>query len=188
MSPLTPGADPRLVAHHGVFPTVARDVFVADTARIIGDVHVGAGSSVWFGTVIRGDVFHIRVGERVNIQDLSVLHVTTGRHATIVDDDVTIGHRAILHGCVVEARCLIGMSAVVMDGALIGAESMVGAGALVTPGTIIPPRSLAIGSPARVKRTLTEGELAFLTESAGHYQRIASSYRQGGVGFVGVGD
>jgi carbonic anhydrase/acetyltransferase-like protein (isoleucine patch superfamily) len=188
MSLATPGADPRLIAHHGVSPTVASDVFVADTARIIGDVQVGAGSSVWFGSVLRGDVFHIRVGERVNIQDLSVLHVTTGRHATIIADDVTIGHRAILHGCVVEARCLIGMSAVVMDGALIGAESMVGAGALVTPGTIIPPRSLAIGSPARVKRALTEEELAFLTESAGHYQRIARSYRIDGVGVLGADD
>ncbi len=186
MSQATPGADPRLVAHHGVSPTVAADVFVADTARIIGDVHVGAGSSVWYGTVIRGDVFHIRLGARVNIQDLSVLHVTAGRHATIVADDVTIGHRAILHGCVVEAHCLIGMSAVVMDGAVIGAQTMVGAGALVTPGTIIPPRSLAIGSPARVKRALTEEELALLTESARHYQRIAASYRDDGVGVLKV--
>ncbi|MEZ4265829.1 MAG: gamma carbonic anhydrase family protein [Myxococcota bacterium] len=160
-------------------------MFVADTARIIGDVQIGAGSSVWFGTVVRGDVFHIRIGKRVNIQDLSVLHVTTGRHATLVADDVTIGHRAILHGCVVEARCLIGMSAVVMDGAVIGEESMIGAGALVTPGTIIPPRSLAIGSPARVKRALNAEELRFLSESATHYQSIAKSYRDDGVGVLG---
>jgi carbonic anhydrase/acetyltransferase-like protein (isoleucine patch superfamily) len=168
--------DPRIITHHGVRPRLAADVFVADTARVIGDVHIGAGSSVWFGSVVRGDVFHIRIGARVNIQDLSVVHVTTGRHATHIEDDVTVGHRAILHGCTVESRCLIGMGAVVMDGAVVGAESMVAAGALVTPGTVLPPRCLAVGSPAWVKRELSPAELAFLTESAGHYQAIARSY------------
>ncbi|MCB9728179.1 MAG: gamma carbonic anhydrase family protein [Deltaproteobacteria bacterium] len=176
MSIRTPGAGARLVTHHGVTPRVAEDVFVADTARVIGDVHIGPGSSVWYGSVIRGDVFHIRIGARVNIQDLSVVHVTTDRHATLIGDDVTVGHRAILHGCSVGSRCLIGMSAVVMDGAVIGDEVMIGAGALVTPGTIVPPRTLAIGSPARVRRDLTEDELRFLSQSAGHYQRIAASY------------
>jgi len=151
--------------------------FVADTARVIGDVVLGAHTSVWYGAVVRGDVMPIRVGARVNIQDLSVLHVTGGRFALVIEDDVTVGHRAILHGCTVRRRALIGMGATVLDGAEVGEEAFVGAGALVTPGTIIPPRTLAVGSPARVKRPLTQAEIESLEESAAHYAELADEYR-----------
>jgi len=172
-------ADPRFQAYRGVLPTLGCDVFVADTARVIGDVHLGDGTSVWYGTVVRGDVFHIRVGARVNLQDLTVVHVTTGRHATLIEDDVTVGHRAIIHGATVRRGSLIGMGAIIMDGAEVGAEAMVGAGALLTPGTIIPPAMLALGSPAKAVRALTEAERTMLRISAAHYFDIAAVYREG---------
>ncbi len=168
--------DSRLLTHHGVAPRLGARVFVADTARVIGDVTLGDGSSVWFGSVLRGDVHHIRVGARVNIQDMTMIHVTSGRHATIIEDEVTIGHRVTLHGCTVRRRALIGMGAIVLDRAEIGEEAMLGAGALVTPGTVIPPRTLAVGSPARVKRDLTPEEVAHLADSALHYERLAATY------------
>lgn len=172
-------ADPRIQPYCGLFPTLGADVFIADTARVIGDVHLGDGTSVWYGTVVRGDVFPIRVGKRVNLQDLTVVHVTTGRHATLIEDDVTVGHRAIIHGAIVRRGALIGMGAIVMDGAEVGAEAMVGAGALVTPGTIIPPAMLAVGSPAKAVRALSDTELAMMRTSAPHYFDIAAAYRGG---------
>lgn len=159
-----------------VWPRIAEDVFIAPHATVAGDVELGPGCSVWFGTVIRGDVFPIRIGARTNVQDNSVIHVTTDRHATIIGEDVTIGHRAILHGCTVESRCLIGMGAIVMDRALIGEGSIVAAGALVTEGTIVPPGSLVLGSPARVKRPLSEEERNQLLYSASHYVEVARNY------------
>jgi carbonic anhydrase/acetyltransferase-like protein (isoleucine patch superfamily) len=159
-----------------MWPRIAEDVFIAPHATVAGDVELGAGSSVWFGTVIRGDVFPIRIGARTNVQDNSVIHVTTDTNATIIGQDVTIGHRAILHGCTVEDRCLIGMGAIVMDRAVIGAGSMVGAGALVTEGTIVPAGSLVLGSPARVRRPLTEEELSQMLVSASHYVEVARIY------------
>lgn len=176
--------DPRILPFEGRLPTVPAGCFVADTARVIGDVELGEGCSVWWGAVVRGDVFWIRVGKRVNIQDLSVLHVTSKRHATSVGDDVTIGHRAVLHGCAVEARALIGMGAIVMDAAVVGEEAMIGAGALVSPGTIIPPRTLALGSPAKVVRELKEGEIDYLRRSAAHYATLAETYLAAGIGKV----
>ena len=176
--------DPRLLPFEGRLPTVAGDCFVADTARVIGDVELGEGCSVWFGAVVRGDVFWIRVGKRVNIQDLSVLHVTSKKHATVVGDDVTIGHRAVLHGCTVEPRALIGMGAIVMDGAVVGEEAMIGAGALVSPGTVIPPRTLALGSPAKPVRELRDSELDYLRHSAAHYATLAGTYLAAGIGKV----
>ncbi|MGM0574986.1 MAG: gamma carbonic anhydrase family protein [Myxococcota bacterium] len=176
--------DPRMLSHHDVTPTLGRDVFVADTARIIGDTRVGDGSSIWFGTVLRGDVHHIRVGRRVNIQDLCMVHVTTATHPTLIEDDVTVGHRVVLHGCTVKRGALVGMGAVVMDEAVIGEEAMVGAGALVTPGTVIEPRTLAVGAPARARRGLTDEELRSLRESAAHYEALAASYLARGVGAV----
>lgn len=159
-----------------LWPRVAEDVFIAPHATVAGDVELGPGASVWFGTVIRGDVFPIRIGARTNVQDNSVIHVTTDKHATVVGEDVTIGHRAILHGCTVENLCLIGMGAIVMDRAVIGAGSMVAAGALVTEGTIVPPGSLVIGAPARVKRPLTDEERNHLAYSAAHYVDVARIY------------
>lgn len=176
--------DPRIQTYQGTAPTFGVDVFVADTARVIGDVHLGDGSSVWYGTVVRGDVFHIRVGRRVNLQDMTVVHVTTGRHATLIEDDVTVGHRAVIHGATVRAGALIGMGAIVMDGAEIGPGAMVGAGALVTPGTAIPGGMLALGAPARPVRALSADETAMLAASAPHYVAIARTYLAAGVGLV----
>lgn len=175
---------PSILPHHGVLPTLGQRVFVADTARIIGDVVLGDACSVWFGTVIRGDVFHIRIGARVNIQDMTMIHVTTGRSATVVGDDVTIGHRATLHGCTVERGALIGMGAIVLDDATVGEEAMVAAGALVPPGATIPPRTLAVGVPARPKRDLRPDELEHVRGSAAHYVRIAGTYLDAGIGRV----
>jgi len=169
--------DPRILSFKGVTPDLGDGVFVADTARVIGDVHLGADASVWFGTVIRGDVNHIRIGARTNVQDLTMIHVTTKRWPTIIGDDVTIGHRAVLHGCTIHDRALIGMGAIVMDGAVVGEEAMVGAGALVTPGTVVPPRTLVVGSPARPARALREEEIAYLPQSARHYVSLAETYR-----------
>ncbi|MCB9492634.1 MAG: gamma carbonic anhydrase family protein [Dehalococcoidia bacterium] len=163
--------------YRGQLPQLADSVFVAPGAVVIGDVTCGEDSSIWYNCVVRGDVMPIRIGARVNIQDLSVVHVTSGTHSTTIEDDVTVGHRAIIHGCVVERGSLIGMGAIVMDGAVVGAGSLVGAGAVVTPGTVIPPRSLAVGSPARVKRELTDAEVEGLLDSATHYVRTAANHR-----------
>lgn len=144
---------------------------------MIGDVVIGEESSVWCNAVIRGDVNSVRIGARTNIQDLAVLHVTRDTAPLTVGDDVTVGHQAILHGCTVKSKCLIGMGAIVMDGAVVNEESIIGAGALVTEGTIIPPRSLALGVPAAVRRPLTTEEIEFLVRSATNYVRDAANYR-----------
>lgn len=176
MDPAKP-ASARIVTFAGVSPTLGPDVFIADTARVIGRVTLGAGTSVWFGTVVRGDVHDITVGARTNLQDLTLVHVTTGRYATAIGDDVTVGHRAVLHGCRIGNRVLVGMGAIVMDGATVGDEAMVGAGALVTPGTVIPPGMLALGSPAKVVRPLKPEELTLVRHSAPHYFELARIYR-----------
>jgi gamma-carbonic anhydrase len=160
----------------GKTPKLHASSFVVEDAVVLGDVELGADASIWFGSVLRGDVHLIRIGARTNIQDLSVVHVTGGTHPTIVGDDVTVGHRVVLHGCTVKDRCLIGIGAVVMDGAVVGEEAMVGAGALVPPGMIVPPRTLAIGAPARVRRDLTPEEISFFPRSAASYAARARQY------------
>ncbi|MGH7168265.1 MAG: gamma carbonic anhydrase family protein [Nitrospiraceae bacterium] len=160
----------------GIKPTIAASAFIEETAVVIGDVVIGEESSVWFHAVVRGDVHSIRVGRRTNIQDLSVLHVTHDTHPTVLGDDVTVGHHVVLHGCTIKDRVLIGMGALIMDGAVIGEDCVVGAGALVTERTIVPPKSLILGAPAKVKRPVTEAELAWLRESAQNYVRYARQY------------
>jgi carbonic anhydrase/acetyltransferase-like protein (isoleucine patch superfamily) len=157
-------------------PLLGASVFVADSAAVIGDVHVGEDSSVWFGAVLRGDYFPIRIGARTNIQDNAVLHITSGRAATTVGDDVTVGHGAILHGCTVGSSCLVGMSSVVLDGAVVGDESFIAAGSLLTPGTVIPPRSFVLGRPAKVIRAVRDEELAAIRTSARHYVGYAHAF------------
>ena len=157
-------------------PTVATSAFIEDTAAVIGDVVIGSESSVWFHAVIRGDVHFIRIGHRTNIQDLSMLHVTHDTHPLILGDDVTIGHHVVLHGCMLQNRILVGMGAIVMDGAVIEEDCVIGAGALVTERTHIPPKSLVLGAPAKVKRPLTEDELAWIRNSARNYIRYARQY------------
>jgi len=157
-------------------PVLAPDVFVAPSADVIGRVELGAQSSVWFQTVIRGDVHWIRIGARTNIQDRCVIHVTGGHHPTVLEDDVTIGHSVTLHGCIVRRGALVGIGSVVLDEAEIGEGALIGAGSLVTPRTVIPPHTLALGSPARVRRPLTDEERRHLAEHAPRYVTLAASY------------
>jgi len=160
----------------GKRPKVDPSAFVADNATIIGDVEVGARSSIWFGAVLRGDVFHIRIGEDTSIQDMSVIHVTHGLYGTRVGSKVTVGHQVTLHGCTVGDLCIVGMGSTILDQAEVGDRCIVGAGALVTSGTKIPAGHLAVGSPARVKRALTEEELTWLEASALHYVELINKY------------
>jgi carbonic anhydrase/acetyltransferase-like protein (isoleucine patch superfamily) len=159
-------------------PRIHETAFVAENAIIIGDVEIGEDSSVWYGSIIRGDVNFIRIGARTNIQDACVIHVSRKTHPTILEDEITLGHRVTLHGCVVETGCLIGIGACVLDGARIGRNSLVAAGSLVTPGTHIPPRSLVMGSPARVKRELSEDEIKDLARFWQNYVELSRIYRE----------
>ena len=161
---------------NGKMPQFPQSVFIEASAQVIGDVEIGEESSVWFGAVVRGDVHSIRIGERTNVQDLSVLHVTRKTHPLLIGNDVTVGHRVTLHGCTVLDRVLVGIGAILLDGAVIGEGSIVGAGALVTEGVKIPPGSLAIGAPAKVKRALTPEESAFLLQSAKSYVDLSRIY------------
>ncbi|WP_456433218.1 gamma carbonic anhydrase family protein [Nitratifractor sp.] len=175
---------PKILSYRGLSPNLGEGSWIAPGATVIGDVALGEESSVWFGCVVRGDVHRIRIGDRTNIQDLSMIHVThykqpdkSDGHPTIIGNDVTVGHRVMLHGCTVEDACLIGMSATILDGAVIGRESIVGAGALVTGGKVFPPRSLILGSPAKVVRELTDEEVAELYASARRYVEFMKSYQ-----------
>lgn len=167
----------------GISPILGEKTWIASSADVIGDFTCGEDCSIWFGCVIRADVHYIKIGHRVNIQDLSMIHVTHYKKAdksdgnpTIIGDDVTIGHRVMLHGCTIEKACLIGMSATILDGAVIGEESIVGAGALVTKGKVFPPRSLIMGSPAKVVRELSEAEVKELYASASRYVKFKEDY------------
>lgn len=161
----------------GVAPRLGRDVFVAEGARVIGDVHLGGEASVWFGAVLRGDYMPVRVGARTNIQDNAVVHITSEESATTVGDDVTVGHAAIIHGCTIGDGCLIGMGSIVLDGAVVGEGSFVAAGSLVTPGTVIAPRSFVMGRPARVIRPATDRDLAVIREAAARYVQYAREFQ-----------
>jgi len=160
----------------GKTPRLGRGVFLAENCAVIGDVEIGDDASIWYSTTVRGDVMPIRIGARTNIQDNTVIHVTTDKFGTTIGNDCTIGHSAIIHACTVEDFCLIGMGAILLDGARIGTGSFVGAGALVTPGTDIPANSLVIGSPAKVKRTITQREREAIEEGARHYVELARAY------------
>ena len=167
----------------GIHPAVDPSAFVAETAVIIGDVQIGRQSSIWYNTVVRGDVNLIRIGDRTNIQDLCMLHVTHRKHEDdpgaplIIGDDVTVGHSVTLHGCTIDNGAFIGMQAMVMDRAVIGEGALIGARALVTEGTVVPPHTLWIGSPARIKRQLTAEEVERLSKSADNYVKYAELYR-----------
>ena len=167
-----------ILPFRGVLPTVHPDAFVAATAAVIGDVVIGAGSSIWFGCSVRGDVHEIRVGERSNVQDGSVVHVTHGKFGCYIGSDITIGHGAVIHACVLEDGSFVGMGATVMDGAVVESQAMVAAGALVTPGKRVKRGELWAGSPARFLRHLTPEELATFPRQAAHYAALAAEYRE----------
>ncbi len=161
----------------GTGPEVHESVFVADSAAVIGDVRVGRDSTVWFGAVIRGDVNWIEIGESTNVQDLAVVHVTNRTAPTRIGSFVTVAHRAVVHGCTIRDRVLLGIGSIVLDGAEIGSDCIVGAGAVVTARTIVPPRSLVMGVPARVVRELTDEEVNGVLRNAQNYVRYGRIYR-----------
>jgi carbonic anhydrase/acetyltransferase-like protein (isoleucine patch superfamily) len=171
--------------HKGVRPTMGEAVYVAPNATVIGDVHLGDESSVWFGAVLRGDCFPIRIGKRTNVQDGTVIHVTGGKAATTVGDEVTIGHMALLHGCTIGNRCLIGMGSIVLDDAEIGDESLVAAGSLVAPHAKFPPRSMIMGRPAKLLRTIRNGDLEWMLEAGKLYLGYSKTFLSSDVKVIG---
>jgi len=173
-----------ILNYQGLSPKIGKDSWIAPSADVIGDVMVGENCSIWFGCVVRADVHKIEIGDRVNVQDLSMIHVTHYKKAdksdgnpTIIEDDVTIGHRVMLHGCTIKKACLIGMSCTILDGAVIGEESIVGANSLVTKNKVFPPRSLIMGSPAKVVRELSDDEIKELYASASRYVTFKNNYQ-----------
>ena len=165
------------------FPKIKKSTWIAPSANVIGNVKIGKDSSVWFGTIIRGDVHRIRIGKRTSIQDLSMIHVTHYKKkdmsdgaSTTIGDDVTIGHKVMLHGCIIENGCLIGMNSTILDGAIIGKGSMVGANSLVTSNKKFPPNSLILGNPAKIVRTLSSKESEALIQHAKRYVNFKKEY------------
>jgi carbonic anhydrase/acetyltransferase-like protein (isoleucine patch superfamily) len=162
--------------HRGRLPVVHRTAYVDASAQVIGDVEIGADSSIWMNAVVRGDVNSIRIGRRSNVQDGTVVHVMHETHPTRIGDDVTIGHAAVVHGCTINNRVLVGMGATILNGAVIGEDTIVAAGSLVTEGAVIPPRSLVMGSPGKVRRTLSDADVASILEYAANYVRYKKDY------------
>ncbi len=163
-------------SYKGTLPQIASTAFVEASAQVIGDVHIGEQSSVWFNCVIRGDVHYIRIGHSTNIQDGTVIHVTNGRFSTEIGNHVTIGHGVMVHGCTIKDRSLIGIGSIILDNAIIGEESFIAAGSLVTPGTVIPPRSMVMGSPAKVRREVTEAEIELINRHWQNYIEYKNNY------------
>ena len=162
--------------YRGRMPRVHPTAYIDSSAQVVGDVEIGEESSVWMAVVIRGDVNRIRIGRRSNVQDGTVVHVMKDTHETTIGDDVTIGHAAVIHGCTIEDRCLIGMGAILLNGARIGEGSIVAAGTLVVEGMVVPPRSLVMGSPGKVKRALTDAEVAGIQTYADRYVAYRLDY------------
>jgi carbonic anhydrase/acetyltransferase-like protein (isoleucine patch superfamily) len=169
--------EPLILPFQEKTPRIAEDAFIAPGAVIIGDVEIGSKTSVWFGCVIRGDVCHIRIGERTNIQDNTVIHVTRKTGPTIIGSGITIGHNALLHACTLKDDCFIGMGATVMDDAIVESGGMLAAGALLTPGKTVPSGELWAGNPAKLFRPLKQQETDFIPVSAQNYVELGQSYR-----------
>ena len=166
-----------LLTHKGIAPHLHPSVFVAEGARIIGDVEIGEDSSIWFNTVVRGDIREIRIGRGSNIQDNCTVHVTSA-DPVLIGDDVTIGHGVTVHGCTIEDLCLIGIGSIVLDGAVVGRGSVIGAGAVVAPRMVVPPGSLVLGVPGKVVKNLGPGSVDANRTVAAHYIEYARSYRE----------
>ena len=159
-----------------MWPRIDSSAWLAPGATVVGDVEIGADSSLWYGATIRGDVNAVRIGARTNLQDQCVLHVTRDRFPCDVGDEVTIGHRAVVHGCRVRDGALIGIGAVVLDGALVGEEALVGAGAVLAPGAVVPDGMVALGIPARVTRKLSAEERKLQRQRALEYVETAREH------------
>ena len=162
--------------YKGRLPVIDPSAYVDASAQVIGDVEIGPESSVWMNVVCRGDVNYIRIGRRSNVQDGTIVHVMHDTHPTVIGNEVTIGHGAVVHGCTIEDRVLIGMGAILLNGARVGADSIVAAGSLVPEGAVIPPRSLAMGSPAKVRRQLSDEEVVSILEYSANYVRYRLDY------------
>lgn len=161
----------KLFPYQELFPDIHKSVFLASGVKIVGDVRIGKGSSVWYNTVIRGDVHYVKIGEMTNVQDCSMLHVTNGRYPLNIGNKVTIGHSVKLHGCTLQDLCLIGIGSIVLDGAVVESNSMVAAGAVVKPNFVVPSGKLVAGVPARVVRDLTKEEIDDFEASALRYKK-----------------
>jgi carbonic anhydrase/acetyltransferase-like protein (isoleucine patch superfamily) len=172
---------PLIQTYKGITPKFGKDCFVAANAVIIGDFIAGDNVSIWHGVSMRGDVNYIRIGNNSNVQDNSVCHVTKNTHPLIIGDNVTIGHGAVVHGCVIQDHCLIGMNSTVLDGAEIGEGSIVAAGAMVPAGMQVPPRSLVVGVPAKIKKELTMKDVEFIDSFANNYLEEKEIYLQEGL-------
>lgn len=161
-------------------PKIASSASIAENAVIIGDVEIGEEASVWYNCVLRGDVNYIRIGDRTNIQDMTMIHVSREDHPTVIECEVTVGHSVTLHGCYIESGSLIGIGSTVLDGARIGRNSLVAAGSLVTPNTSVPEGSFVVGSPARVKRQMSAEEISDISRFWKNYVELSTAYREGG--------
>ena len=161
----------------GKSPIIPDSCYISESVDLIGDITLGENVSLWFGTVVRGDMHFITIGNRSNIQDNSVVHVTTDISPTRIGSEVTVGHNAIIHGATIEDRCLIGMGAIIMDDAVVGEGSIVGAGAVVPPNMMIPPRSLVVGLPAKIVRQTSDEELEMIIDRAQHYIDFSQKYK-----------
>jgi carbonic anhydrase/acetyltransferase-like protein (isoleucine patch superfamily) len=163
--------------YRGQVPRVHPSAFIDDSAQVIGDVEIGEESSVWMCVVIRGDVNRIRIGRRSNVQDGTIVHVMKDTHPTVIGDNVTIGHGAVVHGCTIDDQCLVGMGAILLNGVIVGSGSIIAAGALLPEGTQIPPRSLVMGSPGKVRRTLSDADLDEIQMYADRYVAYRLDYQ-----------
>ena len=173
-----------IIEYNGKKPQIARNVFIAPTAVLLGNVHVGEGASIWFGAVLRGDHGTITIGAGSNVQDNSTVHVPRDG-STILGENVTIGHGAVLEGCRIGRGSLIGMNAALLQGTEIGEEALVAAGSVVAEGVSIPPRMMAAGVPARVKKELGGSSLEWVKRAAVHYHHLRDQYRDQGIGVQG---
>jgi carbonic anhydrase/acetyltransferase-like protein (isoleucine patch superfamily) len=165
-----------ILPFQGKYPKVDPTAFIVENALVIGDVEIGVGTNIWFYAIVRGDTNSIRIGSKCSIQDACVLHVGD-KHPTILEDEVSLAHRVVVHGCRIKKRSLIGIGAIVLNGAEIGEESIVGAGSLVAPQTIIPPRTLALGVPAKPVRSLREEDFELIRHTTDNYQNLKEIYR-----------
>lgn len=174
---LETGNNGSIITFKGITPKIHPSVFICEGVKIIGDVEIGADSSVWYNTVIRGDVHYIRIGERTNIQDLCMLHVTNGRFPLNIGNEITIGHSVTIHGATINDKCLIGIGAMVLDGAIVNSNSFIAAGALVKEGFVVPEGVLVAGVPGRIIRELKPEEIERINHSAVNYCKYTDEYR-----------
>jgi carbonic anhydrase/acetyltransferase-like protein (isoleucine patch superfamily) len=172
------GQNGSIITYNGITPRIHPSVFICEGVRIIGDVEIGQDSSVWFNSVIRGDVHYIKIGERTNIQDLSMLHVTNGVYPLVIGNDVVIGHSVTLHGATIHDRCMIGIGASVLDGSTVGSYSIVAAGAVVREGFTVPDGVLVAGVPAKIIRPVTDQERERIDTGSKNYLKYIKDYRK----------